>query len=820
MRLRSKVLLLLIPLLLIPVAVLTLLGSRYLVENLRKEHLDGLNSLTHQVQLAAENQLRHAEITFRLLAENPTARQYMVSESVTRYALLERPLLRLTQSLRKAYPGIADIQILLPDGTVDFSVTSGAAVGVLVPYFDRLDPAPDAETRLLIRDGTDKQPRIAFVLASHLTDPAIDSISAEPQFRGFMVMQLSLDFLSRQLSSYEDSESRVLLVDRASGDVLASSRDPEGDQLGTFPVPLLEKSIADTSGEPSLYGDHSLMLVRPLQSGLALVALLDEREIVAPVQRLSLGAWLLTLLAAVISIAVLYLGLDVILLHRLRFLSEQISQVSTNEEIADPADVAGNDELSRVMRSFLSTQHKLRDANATMTQMAFSDGLTGLPNKVALHQAMERALQLAKRRNGLVALMFLDLDNFKNVNDALGHDAGDELLCTVAERLSACVRGYDVVSVGGGAPEREDIFEQPGESVLARLGGDEFSVLLTEINSAQEAGIVAERIIEALALPIKVGAGNEVFVGASIGISMFPHDGSVVESLLKHADIAMYRSKSAGKNTFRFFDSSMNETATERLLLEAEMRVALESGDFELYYQPKVVLKDPNQRQFEALLRWPHATRGMISPGIFIPIAEANGFIRDIGDWVMMEACRQIQAWNDAGYENVHVSINLSSVQINFGTPVESLLKALGVHGIPAGQLEVEVTESGLMKNEEQAIETLQNLKDLGISMALDDFGTGYSSLSYLRNLPIDTLKVDYRFMRDLEHDPESVQVLESIVDLAGKLKLLVVAEGVETAEQLRIVRRLGVDAVQGYYFSKPLHADAAQQFFDGVSGA
>ncbi len=813
MQIRTKIVLLVVPLMLLPVAALTTLASQYLNDNLRREHRERITALSTQAQYAADLRERQAATTLNLYAENPIVRSFLLDDTATRYSLYEKPLLRFTRSILRAYVVIQDLQVVMPDGTVDFSAADAFAVGVKAGYADQLRQSPGYLNRLLVTENGNAYQ--VFAMPMYLRNEATEPESAVAAFRGYLVLRLDVLQMYGHVLGGADEEAHMYLLDAATGALIPGQADAENlPEKGVLRA-LLQRAAKTGWIEPEQMANGDLVVARKLSGDIYLLAVHTDEQLVGSLAQLQRLSWLASLLIISAMLIALMFGLNVLLLRRLRYLDEQIRLAEAGGEIGSPDSVAGTDELSDVTRLYLRAQRQLNEVTRNMAEMAFSDRLTGLPNKVSLQESVAKAIALAKRHNELLAVMFLDLDNFKNVNDALGHEAGDQLLKTVAERLSGCVRSYDVVASSAKQhnPKRRP---EDSESMLARLGGDEFSILLNELATAGDCTQIAERIIEVLARPITVGDGHEVFVGTSIGIAVFPGDGDTPSGLLRHADAAMYRAKAAGKNTYRYFDSSMNESARERLEIEADMRTALSAGHFELHYQPKVYLRGHwRYCEFEALLRWRHPQKGMISPDKFIPFAEANGFIRNIGDWVMMEAARQVRAWNDSGFGNCRVSVNLSPAQVSFGSPLTGLLKALGEFGLPAEQIEVEITESGLIRNEEQAIELLNSFREMGVRIALDDFGTGYSSLSYLRKLPIDALKVDRSFVRDLVLDGESEMVLDAIVDLARKLKLLVVAEGVETEEQLEILRRLGVDMVQGYYYAKPMPAAQAREFLE-----
>jgi diguanylate cyclase (GGDEF)-like protein len=427
-------------------------------------------------------------------------------------------------------------------------------------------------------------------------------------------------------------------------------------------------------------------------------------------------------------------------------------------------------------------------ARAREAQLVFNahhDDLTGLPNRALLRERLQQELAHAHRNCNELALLFLDLDRFKSVNDALGHDGGDQLLRVAADRLSACVRECDTV---------------------ARLGGDEFVVLLTGLSSPLQAAKLAAEVLGLLSQPFQISA-SECFISASIGVSVFPTDGSTAEELLKHADIAMYRAKAAGRSRFVFYEESMNVAQRERAVMEHELHLAIARNQLCVHYQPRIALGDGRFLGAEALLRWHHPELGWVSPAKFIPLAEDVGLIDEIGPWVLHHVCEQVAVWQAAGYAVGTMAVNVSGRQFKSRNLVAQVRHALESNGLAPHILELEVTEGVLIDDVESVIELLGGLKQIGVSVALDDFGTGYSSMAYLRRLPIDVLKVDQSFVRDLAHDENARSIVQAIIAMAHALNKSVVAEGVETLAQANLLRAWGCNEAQGYYFSHPVAA-------------
>lgn len=422
------------------------------------------------------------------------------------------------------------------------------------------------------------------------------------------------------------------------------------------------------------------------------------------------------------------------------------------------------------------------------------DALTGLPNRTLFLDRLSRAIATARREGWLIGLLFVDLDRFKAVNDSMGHVYGDRLLEQVAGRLTTCVRESDTV---------------------ARLGGDEFTIILPDVGRAEDAAMIAEKIIERLATPFTIES-NDLFIGASVGITLYPSDAEDAATMLRHSDIAMYRAKEAGRNGYRFFTQEMNTHAVERSRLERDLRRALERGQLELHYQPIVDLDSGEVVSAEALLRWHHPERGDVSPETFIPLAEETGLIGPIGEWVLWTACTHAASWQKPGLPSLAVSVNLSSRQIKLGLSVETVSRVLRETGLDPHLLTFEITESLIMDDAEHSIAWLNALKETGVKISIDDFGTGYSSLSYLKRFPVDTVKIDRSFVRDVTEDPDDAILVGAIIAMTHSLKMKVVGEGGETPEQVAFLRSHGCNMMQGYYYGRPV---APEEFSARIAG-
>ena len=465
-------------------------------------------------------------------------------------------------------------------------------------------------------------------------------------------------------------------------------------------------------------------------------------------------------------------------------------------DIAITAIVDADEKPSQYAAIVSDITQRKQDEERILRQANF-DNLTGLPNRALFVDRLGQSLLTMSRAQHKLGLMFIDLDGFKLVNDTLGHDKGDDLLREAAVRISSCTRDGDTV---------------------ARLGGDEFTVIMPNLHDAKDAPLVAQRILEALAKPFDLD-DTESFVSGSIGITIFPDDASDANNLLKNADAAMYRAKDLGKANFQFFTSDLNAEVAERLTIKNGLVKALERDEFKVFYQPKVTLSTGQIESVEALMRWDNPDLGMVSPARFIPVLEETGMVVEVGEWAIREACKQHRIWIDEGLPPIRIAVNLSARQLREISFVSVLQKVLHETGVGPEGIEIEITESMIMSDTDSAIAALTELHGLGICVAMDDFGTGYSSLSYLRQFPIDTIKIDGSFVADISTSADDAEIVRTIISMGQTLNKTIVAEGVETEEQLQLLRNFKCDQIQGYLFSRPVPGNELTEFIRETNG-
>lgn len=473
--------------------------------------------------------------------------------------------------------------------------------------------------------------------------------------------------------------------------------------------------------------------------------------------------------------------------------------------VQQQGELAFSDEGKPVrMRGAMQDISKRKIVEEQIRHLAYYDVLTGLPNRAHFKEHADRTLMQARNNGTKVALMFLDLDEFKRINDTLGHGTGDELLKCIAQKLATGIRASDSVAK----------LEQttPAPPTLSRLGGDEFTILFDGFVSAEQIAHVGQRILDQLSEPVVIGT-QELVVTCSIGVAVFPDDGEDVDALMRYADIAMYQAKQDGKNNFQFYSKQKNTHTTARLDLETRLRRALERDQLVLHYQPQVLAKTGGIIGLEALIRWQDPETGLVPPNKFIPIAEESGLILPIGEWVMQTACNQAASWQKNGFKPMKMSVNLASDQFRQHNFTQNVLKCLERSGLSPHFLELEMTESTLMQQIKQTVISLNSLKEMGVTLAIDDFGTGYSSMSYLKKFPLDTLKIDRSFIADMTTNDSDASIVKAIIALAKSLGLTSIAEGVELEEQLIYLCEMECDQIQGYFYSRPLPANEMEQY-------
>lgn len=814
MRLRAKLLLMLIPL--VVGSLVAIAGAAYvqLRSTAERNYLQQMDTLLDQIALQFEAKVRTAQANTELFAASYLLEKYaLIEDEAERYRLLQRPLLRAFASYQRAYPDYYEVRYLLPDGyeavrRVDGQVPNLTETEGQTALFQRLAAAGDSVYTEVAVNPDNGEVALYAGKPLRLRDPTVDPILAEPLLRGYLIITVRLTQLAQQLASPHFGKDGILFVTDASGQPLvqdSSARQVSaspGEDMRPPPGELDRQLLRQAIDRPQLthlpwLGQTVHLHVRELHPGLYLYGALPQQavqEITSTLGRIVIG---ITVLSMITFAGALFIALRRLVLqplHRLQNVAQQIGRGQLDVDIA----CSGRDEMASLAQSFSAMARSLAESNNQVRFLAEHDSLTGLPNRRLFQDYLGKALAHAQRNGERLALLFLDVDEFKNVNDTLGHHAGDELLQQFAECLLGVVRAED--TIGRALP-------MPGEMV-ARLGGDEFTILLAGLSEPTTAARVAQRILTRLEQPFVIGR-QQFFIGASIGITVFPDDGASVADLVKHADLAMYHAKRCGKNNYQFFAAGMNTAAMQRMHMEQRLRRALERKEFTLHFQPIVELASNRIVGAEALLRW-HDTENdcLVRPDEFIPAAEASGLIIPLGEWVLEEACTIARDWQERGLPPIKVAVNVSTMQLERSALTQITRDILLATGLEAARLELELTETVVMSLSAEVKEDLKSLQALGVSIALDDFGMGYSSLNYLRHLPIDKLKIDRSFVHGCVEQADQRSIIVAIIALAHALGYSVVGEGIETTQELGLLRQQGCDLGQGFLFSRPLTAD------------
>jgi diguanylate cyclase (GGDEF)-like protein len=804
-KLRLKLLLLLLPLVIAPLFSLGWIAYSELRQVSEDRLLEEMRATLEHLEGHASNELHTALANIELFARHTLVKKYVLTEDeMERYDLLQPPLLRVFGSFQEAFPQYYEIRILLTDGYEDTRLTKAdidnhSDEEADNPLFQAMLRAPDKVTSLVMTNPDNGQPSLFVGKPLVLRDPAFEAIGVPPKLRGYLLLTADLGNLQAHIRADNIGENGFLLATDGRGKAVFQP-DAISAPL-TLPPHLLDQALSTMPGSAPLLseidGQASYIRVSRVLPDLYLFAVLPQAEMLAASSRVAGIVAAITLATVVLTAACLFLALHFLVidpLHRLQKLSKDIGRGQL--EIYNTLHTS--DEMGELASTFEDMADNLRRSNEQIHYIAYHDNLTGLPNRAMFHEYLTRVIADARRSGKQFAVLFLDIDDFKRVNDTLGHQAGDRLLQEVTDRLSHCLRRADYVARMDNRAEADEL--------LARLGGDEFVILLPDLKDPHAASSLAGRILTTLGEAITLDQ-HEFFVSASIGITLYPSDGKQADELIRNADIAMYHAKEQGKNDYQYYLESMNVMAHERLAVEAKLRKALENNELSLHYQPQVDTATGAIVGLEALLRWISPEDGFISPGVFVPVAEETGLILPIGEWVINEACRQSREWLAAGLPTPTISVNVSGTQFGKQDVPRILRGALARYELEPRQIEIEITESVIMSQPELAVREFSTIQDQGVAIALDDFGTGYSSFSYLHRFPIDTLKIDRSFVMEVHTSEENAEIVAAIIAMAHILGLRVVAEGIEEAAQHAILSERGCDMIQGYLFSRPLPA-------------
>lgn len=809
MKLRNKTTILILPLVVIPVLILAWVAYTQISVTTKGIIIDKINSSSKQIKSQYDLNIQTALSNIGLFSNHNTIIQYAIAEDIdTRYSFLQIPLMKQFSRYNKSFPGYYEFRFILPNGQEDIRWTNDYISNKDENEsknltFIKMSSHKDDVFYSTYKNPDTNKPSLWFSKRLTIRDESIDPISSKPKLRGYIVITSNIDFLTKQINDISIGKNSYFIITNKFGEILTSpdtlSEKPIGNsiykQINLGGESWEKLKTASQQIEITLQNNNTYLVgAKKIDDDIYLVSVLPENEIHQGAKKITSAVIIITIFSIIISAALIIFVLRYILIKPITILNDAAKKVSVGK-LEPIKNINSDDELGELTLSFNEMTYHIKESNEQIKFLAYHDNLTGLPNRLMFKEYLEPVLARAKRNNECFSILFLDLDDFKRVNDSLGHKAGDQLLQSVATRLSKSVREEDYVAIRG---------DENASNLVARLGGDEFIILLTNIHEPYIASKVAERILHEFKLP-EVIEGQELHMSTSIGISIYPDDGNTADLLIKNADLAMYNAKEIGKNTYSNYSSSLNKKAKIRLDMENRLRKAVDNGDFILHYQPQINPTLNKITGVESLIRWNDPEHGLIPPLDFIPIAEENGLILKLTDWVIYEGCRQNKEWIDMGLPPITVSSNISGIDIA-RRDIKSVIKnALYENQLDPKYLEVELTESVMMSTDIDVVSILNDINELGVSIALDDFGTGYSSLNYLLRFPIQTLKIDRSFITDIEHDKTKSSITSSIIEMAHILDLKVVAEGVEKEEQLNILKQHNCDVIQGYYFSKPV---------------
>ncbi len=806
LNLQYKILMVVMPLVVLPLVLLGWYAYETLEDNARKTLFRQMSTLLDQVEHGAQNHLSTVRSNIDLFSGSQLLVNYVLTKDETdRYSLLQPALMRLFSSYQRAYPDYYELRILLQGGYEDMRLTKAPLPNKTEyehksEYFRQLQAADDLLYEMYTYNEDNGEPVLYVGKRLLFRDESFEPLNLPPSLRGYLVITADLGYLRKQLDMHQLGNSGYLFITDAAGNVYTWPEEQEkGGHRSELDTQIRLSALHGEIVHASLQGTEVYLSGRKLHENLHLYAVLPAYDLHSSSRVLGIIVTLVTLMSIILVGVLVFILINWILIHPIRRLGSvayEIGQGNFNIE----TNISSKDEIGELAYSFQEMSRNLKQSQEQVSYLAYRDALTGLPNRRMFQEYLHSALANAYRHKTGIAILFLDLDNFKQVNDTLGHQLGDKLLNEIARRIEECIRMEDQVSHT--SPGTGIMLDDPSDT-LARLGGDEFIILMSDFDEPSDIAHVAQRLLDIMSDPVEID-DNVLFVGCSIGISMYPTDGEDVDTLIKNADIAMYHAKENGRNNYQFYSESMNAVTMQRLILENDLRNAINNNELLLNYQPKVDISSGEIRSVEALIHWRHPDKGIIGPNTFIPVAESTGLILPIGEWVINEATRKAAGWHEQGI-NISVSVNISIVQLNKQNLLEIIRGSLIENECDAECLEIELTETSIMDAYEHASNTLNEIRSLGVKISMDDFGVGYSSFSYLRNLPIDILKIDRSFVRDITTDKKDAVIISAILAMAHTLNLKVVAEGVETPEQLELLRSHECDIAQGFLISRPL---------------
>ena len=800
--------------LVIPVTSIGVLAYQKLSENTFEASLQQTNTILDEVLLDIDLFEQTTLSNLELFSNDALLHKYVTADEDYRYNLILPTLLKLFGSYQKAYPEYYEIRVIMPDGFEDARKVNR-----------KIDNITEQETDTVVGRqilSVKQKPGSFFAInpdntqlsfyASKpiiITNRGVDSLTAAPKLRGFLSITVSADWLSNKISNINIGNSGFLFVTNSDGNIMfinskqkiISQNKNIIQQLDSttpaFGIKINEADNTINNQKLKLNNTTGYLWSTSITGDLQLFAWLPDKEIKDASKQLGIKILLISIISIFAMSFLVFNLLNYLIVKPIRKLEKSTRAIGRGDLIGS-IKINSNDEIGSLARSFNNMSEDLLRSTEQIKYLAYHDELTGLPNRTMFLEYVSQAIAQAKRHNHRLGILYLDLDNFKRVNDTLGHKAGDLLLKEVSDRIHTCLRDTDYAARKDG--EMTDI--------AARIGGDEFLLLLHNIPDNFLPGKVATRIINSLSETISI-YNNDFHIGVSIGITVYPEDSTTADDLIKHADIAMYHAKSVGKNNYQYFLASMNESMQKRMQLENKLRTAIFENKIQLNYQPQIDAISGDIYGVEALARWNDPEEGMIPPDVFIPIAEDSGLIIELGEFVLRQACQQARDWQSLNVNPITVSVNVSAIQFHKVDLPELISNVLTETGLDAQYLDIEITESVIMEDLDRMSRILNQIRKLGCAISLDDFGTGYSSLNYLRQFPIDILKIDRSFVDEIDaNDSDKSAIIIAIIAMSHALNLKVIAEGIETRLQFEKLIDWQCDYIQGFYLHRPLNLE------------
>ncbi|WED24919.1 EAL domain-containing protein [Vibrio sp. JC009] len=805
MKLGTKISLAIVPLISIPLLIVGIYGYLTLWQVNTSHSKAQIEDHLSQLYDDYQSKVYFAHFALKSMANGLLMSQYMrIEKEEDRYNLMYKPMYTRLKSMQLANPNLYEVRLIMPDGYEELRVVNGSIPNATddesgSEYFSQLEFGSKGYNQYVGVNPDTEKLALYVTIPVIIRDRATETFTSEPKVKGYLSVTQNIN---RQTEARLPApwQKGMLLLSGSGGGEPSQIYSEQGGQhrVTKQEIDLLTHLKLNQWQEVNILGEKMHHIASPLNSSTWLHALIPNSSLLGASSKLSYFILLLSAVAISASILLAMFVLNSQILSRIANLSRAVKKLNSERKIT-VIDKRYNDEIGELIGEFNKMSAELHHSSERIQNLAYLDSLTALPNRFMFHKTLDRVAKQAERDNCVVALLYLDLDNFKNVNDNMGHLTGDHLLQQVANRLRECLRAEDTLSRVNPTDPSDN---------LSRLGGDEFTILIPRLNAPHHARSISKRILSSLSEPIVIDE-HVFYVSASIGIALWPNDTRDTEELVAFADQAMYQAKNSGKNKYKYFSPEIGMMTKERATLEQHLYRAIDESSFTLHYQPIVDSENHKIQSFEALIRWQSATLGNISPAKFIPIAEENGSIIRIGEWVLEEVCRQINRWKSEGLDEFKVGVNLSAQQITSVQVTNTIQSILSRHGICPENIYFELTESSVIKSEENAIRNIERLRGGGYQIALDDFGTGYSSLSYLQKLPIDILKIDRSFISNIS-DGVNAEIFKGIVDVARALKLQVVAEGIEEQEQLEFLPKEQGVMIQGFLFSRPCPIDDA----------